>query len=289
MQIPMNAESLSLQDHLVESDWLAARLDDPGVRILEISYANDDSFYREGHLPDAIWRYWKDALWHATDRQFPAPEEMARRLGAAGITEKTTIVLCGDPIQFGTYAFWVLKMCGHADVRILNGGKKKWAAEGKPLTQEIPDFSSAAYQAGEEDFSFRVGRDDVRAHLGSAERLLLDVRSDEEYSGERVMPPPNFDHGAERTGHIPGAVHLFYGNLFNEDDTFKTPGELKKALSGVGADPEKIGEIVVYCRLSHRATLAWFSMHHLLGYENVKVYDGSWTEWGSIVGFPIEK
>ena len=135
----------------------------------------------------------------------------------------------------------------------------------------------------------RVGRDDVRAKLGQPGRMLLDVRSPKEFSGERVKPPPDFDHGAERKGRIPGAVHLFYRNIVNEDDTYKTAGELRAIFESAGATPEKAGEIVSYCRLSHRATLVWVAMKYILGYENAKIYDGSWTEWGSIVGFPVEK
>jgi thiosulfate/3-mercaptopyruvate sulfurtransferase len=135
----------------------------------------------------------------------------------------------------------------------------------------------------------RLGRDEVRAGLGKPGRLLLDVRSPEEYSGERVMEYPKFDHGAERAGRIPGAVHLYYKNLLNDDDSYKSPTELRAIFDRIGATPEKAGEIVCYCRLSHRATLTWVAMKHILGYENVKIYDGSWTEWGSIVGFPVEK
>ena len=135
----------------------------------------------------------------------------------------------------------------------------------------------------------RIGRDDLRAHLGRSGRLVLDVRSPEEYAGDRVMPPPEFDHGAERKGRIPGAVHLYYRDLLNDDDSFKSVAELQGIVDAVGATPATANEIVAYCRLSHRATLVWFALTHLLGHPNVKIYDGSWTEWGSIVGFPIER
>jgi len=275
---------------LVPASWLEDHLDDPGVRVVEVSFKDDDSAYREGHVPGAVWWYWKAALWHETNREFPAPEEMGGRLGRIGVSPETTLVLYGDPVQFGSYAFWVLSMCGHARLRLLDGGKKRWAAEGRPLSREIPRPRPVAYRPAEAgDASIRVGRDDVRARLGRPGRLLLDVRSPEEYRGERVMPPPGFDHGAERTGRIPGAVHLFFRRIVNEDDTFKPPEELRAIFEAAGASPGRKGDIVTYCRLSHRATLVWFAMRHLLGYGNARVYDGSWTEWGSIVGFPIEK
>lgn len=239
---------------LVSAAWLAERLGAPGVRVIEVASANDAAGYREGHVPGAVWWYWKAALWHDTDREFPAPETMG----------------------------------GHPDVRLLDGAKTRWRADGRPLATEAPPVTPVPYRPRPGDTASRVGRDDVRAGLGRPGRLLLDARSLEEYRGERVMPPPFFDHGAERTGRIPGAVHLYYRELLNADDTFKRPEELRAVLLARGASADR-GDIVAYCRLSHRAALAWFAMRHLLGYKNVRVYDGSWTEWGSIVGFPVEK
>jgi len=275
--------------HLVSGVWLAEHLDDPGVRIVEVSASPDDTAYREGHIPGAVWWYWKEALWHPTDREFPTPDEMAERLGRIGVSPETTVVLYGSPVQFGTYAFWVLTMCGHRDIRLLDGSRTRWEAEGRPLTKEVPTFPVVAYQPGTEDLSSRVGREDVRANLGQKGRVLLDARSPEEYEGERVGPPPGFDHGAERTGRIPGATHLYFRELLHGDDLFLQPEELRALCAGLGATPDTSDEIVTYCRLSHRATLVWFAMRYLLGFTNVRVYDGSWTEWGSIVGFPVEK
>ena len=284
---------------LVSCDWLAEHLDDTDVRIIEVSSSPDDAVYREGHIPGAVWWFWKDALWHPTDREFVTPEQLARRLGALGVTPQTTIVIYGNPVQFGTYAFWALQMAGHQQLRLLDGGRKCWVEQGRPLTQDIPSFEPVPYLPGNAELSSRVGRDDIRSRLGQPGRLLLDVRSPEEFSGERVSGPPGFDHGAERAGRIPGAVHLFFRELVNEDDTFLPPVELRailaRAIPALAAseipDPANgaDGEIVTYCRLSHRATLAWFAMRYILGIDQVRVYDGSWTEWGSIVGFPIEK
>lgn len=275
---------------LVDCAWLADHLDDPNVRVIEVSNTPDDSAYREGHVPGALWWFWKDALWHESDREFPTPAEMALRLSSIGITEKTTIVIFGSPVNFGSYAFWVLRMCGHRDIRFLDGGRKRWVAEGRPMTKDIPQFPTATYVVQRAKDTSRVGRDDVLAKLDEPGRVLLDVRTPEEYSGERVSPATAaFDSGAERKGRIPGAIHLFFRELLNEDDTFKTPDEMRAILEGVGVSTSGDGEIVTYCRLSHRASLAWLVLESLLGIPNVRVYDGSWTEWGSIVGFPVER
>jgi thiosulfate/3-mercaptopyruvate sulfurtransferase len=277
-----------MESPLVSGAWLSQRLGAPGLRVIEVSSLEDDTAYRTGHVPGAVWWHWKTALWHDTDREFPTPEAMADRLGRIGVTPATTVVLYGDPVQYGTYAFWVLTMCGHPHLRLLDGARTRWRADGRPLATEPAQPAPAAYAPRPGDSSSRVGRDDVRAGLGRRDRLLLDARSPEEYRGERVMPPPFFDHGAERRGRIPGAVHLHYRELLHDDDTFRAADELQALLRARGARRDA-GEIVAYCRLSHRATLLWFAMRFLLGYDNVRVYDGSWTEWGSIVGVPVEK
>ena len=274
---------------LVDCAWLADRLDDPQVRIIEVSSDAEGKAYHQGHISGAVFWFWKDALWHATDREFTTPRDMARLLRGLGVTPDTTVVLYGDPVQYGTYAFWVMTMAGHRDVRLLDGSRTRWVAEGRPLTTDVPSFESVDYPRGDADVSSRLGRDEVRARLGEPGQVLLDVRSLEEYRGERVSPPGGFDHGAERTGRIPGAVHLFYRELLNDDDTFISIDQLREKFADTGVESGSDNEIVTYCRLSHRATLAWFAMAHMLGIEDVKIYDGSWTEWGSIVGFPVER
>jgi thiosulfate/3-mercaptopyruvate sulfurtransferase len=223
---------------LVSGEWLARRPDDADLPIIEVSSSPQDTEYRQGHIPGAAGWYWKDALWHATDREFPTPEDMASRLGRSGIAPDTTIVVYGSPVQYGTYAFWVLAMAGHRDVRLLDGARKRWIADSRPLTPDIPTYTPVDYPPAVPDLSSRVGREDVRAKLGQPGRLLLDVRSAEEYRGERVSPPPGFDHGAERKGYIPGAVDLHFRDLLNDDDTFKTP---QTDTAAIGTSPHASG------------------------------------------------
>ncbi len=215
---------------------------------------------------------------------------MAKLFGSIGIGPQTTIVLYGDPVQFGSYAYWAFAMAGHAKLKLLDGGRRKWVMEKRPLSRDVPHFPAVAYPPPAGTATMRVGRDNVRERLREPQRLLIDLRSPEEYSGERVSDYSfAVDHGAERTGRIPGAVHLYFKDLLNADDSFKSAEQLRDTLAAAGIAPEKFDDIVCYCRLSHRATIGWIALGQLLGLKNVKIYDGSWTEWGSIVGFPIEK
>lgn len=275
---------------LVTTGWLEDHLADPDLRIIEVCSVPDDKTYHEGHIPGAMWLFWKSACWQDSDRDFVTPAELAKLFGGMGIGPQSTVVLYGDPVQYGSYAFWAFTMAGHANLRLLDGGRRKWVAEGRPMSQNVPRFQPQDYPVPTGTASMRVGREDVREKLGRQERLLLDVRSPEEYTGKRVSEYTfPVDHGAERKGRIPGAVHLYFKELLNEDDSFKSPEELRNVLSSVGIVPEDFDDIVCYCRLTHRATMAWVAMTHILGCPNVKLYDGSWTEWGSIVGYPIEK
>jgi thiosulfate/3-mercaptopyruvate sulfurtransferase len=275
---------------LVSTAWLEEHLADPDLRIVEVCNIRDDKAYRQGHIPGALWFYWKTACWHETNRDFISPAAMAKLFGGLGIGPQSTVVLYGDPVQFGSYAFWAFTMAGHANLRLLDGGRRKWIMEGRPLSRDVPHFPAVAYPTPAGAASMRIGRDNVRDHLGEPRRLLLDQRSPEEYSGERVSDYSfAVDHGAERSGRIPGAVHLYFKELLNEDDSFKSPEQIRAVLATAGIAPEKFDDIVCYCRLSHRATIAWLALSQILGLPNVKIYDGSWTEWGSIVGFPIEK
>jgi len=275
---------------LVSTAWLEQHLADPDLRLIEVCNIRDDTAYREGHIPGALWFYWKTACWHETDRDFVTPAAMAKLFGSIGIGPQTTVVLYGDPVQFGSYAYWAFTMAGHAKLKLLDGGRRKWLLEKRPLSRDVLNFPAIAYPPPAGTSTMRVGRDDVRAHLHEPQRLLIDLRSPEEYSAERVSDYSfAVDHGAERTGRIPGAVHLYFKDLLNADDSFKSPDELRRVLSAHDIVPEQFDDFVCYCRLSHRATIGWLALGEILDLKNVKIYDGSWTEWGSIVGFPIEK
>ncbi|MGH6725717.1 MAG: sulfurtransferase, partial [Pseudolabrys sp.] len=239
---------------LVSTAWLEQYLADPDLRIVEVCNVRDDKTYHEGHIPGAMWLFWKSACWHESDREFISPAAMAKMFGGLGIGPQSTVVLCGDPVQYGSYAFWAFAMAGHKNLKLLDGGRRKWVLEARPLSRTVPRFPAVAYPAPVGSAAMRVGRDNVREHLREPRRLLLDVRSPEEYSGKRVSEYTfPVDHGAERTGRIPGAVHLYYKELLNDDDSFKSPDQLRPVLAAAGVTPEKFDDVVCYCRLSHRA------------------------------------
>lgn len=276
---------------LVSPEWLAERLGDPAVTPIEVSFfpAPRAAWYT-GHVPGSRHVYWKDLCWHDTDRRFPTPEVMADRLAALGIGDSSLAVFIGDPIQFGTYAYWVGTMCGFEErVAVLDGGRQTWADLGLPMsTAAPPSPAPVSLTPGIAEDSSRVGRDDVLARLGDPQRVLIDLRSREEFSGERVAPTTApFDHGAERAGHIPGARHLYHERLLRPDGRFRPADQIEAefALEQVTSDHE----VVTYCRLSHRGSLGWFALTRVAGRSAVRVYDGSWTEWGSMVGMPVER
>lgn len=275
----------------VSCDWLQEHLDDDDLVVLEVSFVSpEQAEYFDGHIPGAHYAWWKDISWDETERQFPGSAEMAARLGALGVGDDTTLVLVGAPVQFATYVYWALTLAGQeGNVLILDGGRLGWAERGLPMTTEIPPHRlPASRSVGVDDATSRLGRDDVVANLGRDGRVLVDLRSDEEYNGERVSPTTApMDHGAERAGHIPGAVHLHYTRLLNDDETLKPIDEIRREFASVGVNGDE--EVVAYCRLSHRASLGWLILTRLLDHPDVKVYDGSWTEWGSMVGMPIER
>jgi thiosulfate/3-mercaptopyruvate sulfurtransferase len=277
-----------LSDWLVSTDWVAQNLHNAAIRIIEMSAMGNQQAYAEGHIPGALHWPWKESLWHVTNRDFVSPEAFAQLMARSGITHETTVIFYSSSVQFGTYALWVCLMRGHTQVKLLHGSRTLWRQEHRPLVTEVPPISSTQYPTRAPEESHRIGREGVLAGLHNPDRVLLDLRSPEEFYGKRVSPPGGvLDHGAERQGHIPGARHLYFRELLQDDDTFQPLDTLRTAFAQRGALPDK--ELVLYCRLSHRASLGWFAARYLLGYPRVKVYDGSWTEWGSIVGVPIVK
>ena len=274
---------------LVEPDWLEARLEDPKVRIVAVN-RTDSSTFDAGHIPGAINWHWKDMLWDPHSRDFPDAKTFAERCAASGISNDTTVVFYGDPaVQFGTYAWWVFNYCGHSHARVLNGSRTRWEREGRPMTTARTKVQPAAYMANLSDArtEMRAMREQVLAAIGRKDIVILDHRSPEEYRGELFSPPGTPNHGAERLGRIPSAKHLHFRDLLEEDDSFKPAEEIRHLFASRDATPDK--SIISYCRLSHRATLAYFAMTQILGYPRVRSYDGSWTEWGSSVGLPIER
>jgi thiosulfate/3-mercaptopyruvate sulfurtransferase len=275
---------------LVDTVWLSQHLESPGVRVVEIAGMGqeDQLAYRSGHIPGAACWNWKTTLWDSHIREFPTPGEFARRLGTAGIGEDTTVVIYGEPVQFGLYAWWTLRYCGHPDVRVLDGGRRGWMADGLPLdTREPPAPAPVVHSTAPRQEHMRIGRAEVLAATRRAGAVILDARSQEEYRGERVGAPGSPDVGAVRYGRIPGARHLEYLELLDADQRFKPAAQLHAALAARGAHAND--DIITYCRMSHRATVLYFAMTELLGYEKVRVYDGSWTEWGNVIGLPIER
>jgi thiosulfate/3-mercaptopyruvate sulfurtransferase len=275
---------------LVTPEWMAAHANDPKVRLIEIAGLGQDEMqaYRAGHVPGASGWKWKDMLWDSHMREFPSPEAFAARLGEEGIGNDTTVVFYGEDIQFGIYAWWAFRYCGHADVRLLDGGRTRWQAEGRPLVTDTPPRPPAVtYRPVARREEMRVHRDAVLASLGDGHTVILDARSPEEYSGKRVGGPGGPDVGAVRYGRIPGARPLYYADLLKADKSFKQAAELGSLVTALGVGPKQ--DIITYCRMSHRATVVHFALTQLLGFERVRVYDGSWTEWGNLVGVPVER
>jgi thiosulfate/3-mercaptopyruvate sulfurtransferase len=265
-------------------------MNDPNVRLIEIAGMGQEQMqaYRAGHVPGAVCWQWKEMLWDANKRDFPAPEDFARRLGAAGIGNETTVVFYGEGVQFGLYAWWTFKYCGHDKVGVLDGARYRWADEGRSLVTDLPPLTKAVqYKPVSRNEGMRIWRDEVVASLGKPDKVILDGRSPEEYRGERVGGPEGPDVGALRYGRIPGAKHLYFDELLNASKAFRPVNELKALFEARGAVPDK--DVIAYCRMSHRATVLYFVLTQLLGYRKVRVYDGSWTEWGNLVGVPVER
>lgn len=273
-------------DYLVDTDWVAQHLDDPNVRLVESD--EDYLLYETGHIPGAVKVDWFTTLQHPVRRDFLNKEDFEKVCSDLGIANDTTVVFYGDKSNwFATYAFWLFQYYGHPNLKIMNGGRTKWVQEKRPLIKEVPQYKKTSYKAKEPDPSLRAFREDVFEHL-SRKKPLVDVRSPKEYSGELIHMPNYPQEGATRGGHIPGAANIPWSQATNEaDSTFKSVEELQQLYQSQGITPDK--DIIAYCRIGERSSHTWFVLTYLLGFENVKNYDGSWTEWGNLVNVPIEK
>jgi len=276
-------------DSLVETHWLAQHLEDPTLRVIEIDPAplppND-----LGHIPDSIVLDWKTDLWDKTRRDFVTKIDFQNLMERAGITNDTTVICCSQVRQFETYLFWFLKCNNHQKAKVLNGGLEKWISDKLPLTSEFKGLNRTAisrYRTENPNTSLRVLRDHILRNIQNEDVILVDARTPQEYTGELINVPELPQEGSLRAGHIPGAKHVFFEENLMPDGRFKPTKELNQIYISRSITPDK--EIITYCRSGHRATVTWFVLSHLLSYPNVKVYDGSWTEWGNLVGAPIEK
>jgi thiosulfate/3-mercaptopyruvate sulfurtransferase len=273
------------KDVLVEPDWLEQHLDDEGIRIVEVD--ENPALYAEAHIPGAIGFDWQKDLQDQVKRDFLGPQGFGELFGKHGISNDHLIVLYGDRNNwFAAYTYWYLKYYGHDNVKLLNGPRERWIAEGRPTSTDAPSYEATTVDAQAGNDAIRAKRDEVLSALDDG-RKLVDVRSPQEYSGELIAMVGYEQEGAQRGGHIPGAASIPWAQAVREDGTFKSADELRELYGGKGVlsgDP-----IIAYCRIGERSAHTWFVLHELLGEEDVRNYDGSWTEWGNLVNVPIEK
>ncbi len=275
---------MSRSDVLVTAQWAEDHLGQPGIVFVEVD--EDVSAYDKGHLAGAVKLDWKKELQDQVRRDFIGKEQFERLLSEKGISADDTVVLYGGNNNwFAAYAYWYFKLYGHRDVKLLDGGRKKWELDSRPQTEDVPHRAPTHYVAAESDNSIRAFRDEVLAAIGS--KNLVDVRSPDEFAGRLLAPAHLPQEQSQRAGHIPTALNVPWAKAANEDGTFKSDDELRALYTDAGLDPAK--ETIAYCRIGERSSHTWFALHELLGEPNVKNYDGSWTEYGSLVGVPIEK
>ena len=273
---------------LVSTDWVVQNSKNPNIRVVEVDV--DTKGYDEGHVPGAIGWNWQTQLCDQLQRDIIPRSALENLLGSSGIDNNTTVVLYGDNNNwFAAWAYWQLKIYGHKDVKLMNGGRKKWIAEGRELSKDAAKPAAKTYKAKDPDFSIRsylLQAQQASAGVKGGKTALVDVRSPDEYSG-KILSPPGLPETCQRGGHIPGAASIPWGQACNEDGTFKSADALKALYEGKGVTADK--DVVAYCRIGERSSHTWFVLKELLGYPKVRNYDGSWTEWGNLVGAPVEK
>ena len=272
---------------LVDTQWVVDHINDLDVRIAEVDY-DPTANYNLGHVPGAVLFDWKKDINDPVTRNIFSKQTCEDLLQRAGVNNNTTLVLYGDFNNwFAAFAFWAFKYYGFKDLRLMNGGRKKWLEEDRPITKDIPQYQQGNFKATEPDKSIRVFLNQVKEALDKENIAMVDVRSPKEFTGEILAPPEYPTEHAQRGGHIPGASNIPWSQAVTDDGTFKSVEELKQIYQSKGIVPDK--EIIAYCRIGERSSHTWFVLKYLLGYPNVKNYDGSWTEWGNIVDNPIEK
>jgi thiosulfate/3-mercaptopyruvate sulfurtransferase len=273
---------MSRETSLVSADWVAENINNPKVVIVEVD--EDTTLYQQGHIENAITFHWRDDLQDGLIRDLISKDKFEALLSKSGISNDSTVILYGGNNNwFATYAFWYFKVYGHQDVRLLDGGRKRWELDARPLVTEVPTRTATRYVAKERDNSIRAYRDEVIAAIGTLN--IVDVRSPAEFSGELAAPAHLPQEQGQIKGHIPTAKNIPWSKAANEDGTFKSDTELKELYVSAGVDLTK--DTIAYCRIGERSAFSWFVLHELLGVANVKNYDGSWTEYGSLVGVPV--
>jgi thiosulfate/3-mercaptopyruvate sulfurtransferase len=281
---PFEEICMSREDVLVSADWAEQNLSTPGVVFIEVD--EDTSAYDGGHIAGAVKLDWKSDLQDQVRRDFISKEQFEKLLGERGISNDDTVVLYGGNNNwFAAYAYWYFKLYGHQNVKLLDGGRKKWELDGRELSKETVERTPTTYTAADQDTSIRAFRDETIDAIGV--KNLVDVRSPDEFAGRLLAPAHLPQEQAQRAGHIPTAINIPWSKAANEDGTFKSDEELRALYGAAGLDDGK--DTIAYCRIGERSSHTWFALHELLGHQNVKNYDGSWTEYGSLVGVPIEK
>lgn len=272
---------------LVETGWVNEHLNDKKIRIAEVDY-DPTANYNLGHIPGSALLDWRKDMNDPISRDIVGKEQLEDVLSKAGVTPETKLVLYGDFNNwFAAFAYWILNYHGVQNVVLMNGGRKKWIAEDRPVTKDIPAFARTAFKLRTQNESLRTYFEYVKRSLKQPDKILVDVRSAAEFTGEITAPPEYPNEHAQRGGHIPGAVNIPWSQAVKEDGTFKIEEELSKLYQGKGVTPDK--EVITYCRIGERSSFTWFVLKYLLGYPNVKNYDGSWSEWGNMVRNPIQK